>query len=106
MRFRLYKRIIKTAADDTRKYCYQCEKVHDWAVVYELFDGRIVGSETKEMAFVNLAYIVLRNRRSKASRVEFLRTFEVKNGKAAKDRLRGEMLKIWKHRQQLSTNTK
>jgi len=88
------------ASDDPRLACHACGDIHAAARLVELPDGRVVGNYSKAFFLHNEAVWVLRSRRSKRTRMEYLAVVETNRGRAEKDALREEMLKVyeWKEK--------
>ena len=83
------------AIDDPRLACHACGDIHAAARLVELPDGRVVGNYSKAFFLYNEAVWVLRSRRSKRTRLEYLAVVEEKRGRAERDALRDEMLKVY-----------
>lgn len=80
---------------DPRLRCRGCGRVHLDARLVNLPDGRVVGSYSEELRRYNEASWVLRKKRSKRARIEYLDGVEAKRGEKAREALREEMLKLW-----------
>lgn len=80
---------------DSRLVCRGCGRVHLGARLIALPDGRVVGSYSEDFRQYNEASWVLRKKRSKRTRIEYLDAVEAKRGKKARDALREEMMRIW-----------
>jgi hypothetical protein len=83
---------------DDRLRCEACGKVHSHAKLVKLFDGREVGNYSKEWRLHCEAKYVLRIKRSKRTRMEYLDAVEQRRGLEAKLELRAEMLRIYEAR--------
>lgn len=85
---------------DERLACLACGKVHAGARLVRLSDGRQVGSYSEEYRLYCEAAWVLRKKRSKRTRLEYLDRVQEKRGVEARVALREEMLRIWQSRQE------
>jgi hypothetical protein len=79
--------------------CYGCGQVHPEAKLVRLPDGREVGTYSEEYRRYHEAAWVLRKKRSKRTRLEYLDAVAEKRGVEARIALREEMLRQWQHRQ-------
>lgn len=80
---------------DPRLLCHACGAMHRNASLIELPDGRLVGNYSDEYRRYCEAVWVLKKKRSKRTRMEYLDAVAEKRGLNAKLELRQEMLKIW-----------
>lgn len=87
-------------SDDPRLACHACGDIHPAARLVELPDGRVVGNYSKAFYLHNEAVWVLRTRRSKRTRMEYLAVVEEKRGWAERNALREEMLKVYEWREE------
>jgi hypothetical protein len=85
---------------DERLVCYGCGQVHPEAKLVRLPDGREVGTYSEEYRRYHEALWVLKKKRSKRTRIEYLEGVREKRGLQAKEELREEMLGIWQSRQE------
>lgn len=85
---------------DSRLVCRACGKVHTNSRIVSTSDGREFGTYSEEWRQYCEAKWVLRKKRSKRTRQEYLRKVEELRGTMAAYYLREEMLKQWKHRQE------
>lgn len=83
---------------DERLKCEACGEIHSHARLVKLFDGREVGNYSREWRLHCEAKWVLRMKRSKRTRMEYLDQVEQRRGLPAKLELREEMLKIYEAR--------
>lgn len=79
--------------------CHACGQVHKWARLVRLPDGREVGNYSEEYRLYCEAAWLLRKKRAKRTRVEYLDAVQEKRGVAARVALREEMLRLWQSRQ-------
>lgn len=85
---------------DERLVCYGCGQVHPEAKLVRLPDGREVGTYSEEYRRYHEALWVLKKKRSKRTRIEYLEGVREKRGLQAKEELREEMLRLWQSRQE------
>lgn len=83
---------------DNRLACHACGQTHKWARLVTLPDGREVGNYSEEYRLYCEAAWVLRKKRTKRTRLEYLDVVQEKRGAAARVALREEMLRIWQSR--------
>lgn len=83
------------SAEDERLRCAGCGKIHPWARLVKLPDGREVGTDSEDFRRYCEAKWALRRYRSKNTRIRYLDLVEEKRGAKAREELRAEMLKIW-----------
>lgn len=88
-----------SSASDERLRCHGCGHIHPNARLVELSDGRVVGSYSEEYRRYCEAVWVLKKKRSKRTRIEYLDGVAEKRGRKAREELREEMLRIWASRQ-------
>lgn len=88
-----------SSASDDRLRCYGCGDIHPGARLVELSDGRVVGSYSEEYRRYCEAVWVLKKKRSKRTRIEYLDGVAEKRGRKAREELREEMLRVWASRQ-------
>lgn len=79
--------------------CPQCGQIHKGARWVDLPDGRRVSSYSEEYRRYHEAAWVLRKKRSKRTRLEYLDAVAEKRGVEARIALREEMLRQWQHKQ-------
>jgi NMD protein affecting ribosome stability and mRNA decay len=79
--------------------CPQCGQVHKDARWVDLPDGRRLSSYSEELRRYHEAVWVLRKKRSKRTRLEYLDAVAEKRGIEARIALREEMMRIWQSRQ-------
>jgi hypothetical protein len=91
--------VPEAQTNDDRLVCYGCGKIHPQARLVSLSDGRQVGSYSEEFRRHCEALWVLRKKRSKRTRMEYLDGVAEKRGLKARQELREEMLRIWQSRQ-------
>jgi len=84
---------------DPRLLCRGCGRLHVGARLVKLPDGREVGSYSEEFRQYNEAAWVLRKKRSRRTRIEYLDAVGEKRGEKARQALRDEMMRIWETRQ-------
>jgi hypothetical protein len=84
---------------DERLKCAACGQIHAQARLVSLPDGREVGSYSEEYRRYYEAVWVLRNKRTKRTRTEYLDGVQEKRGTQARVELREEMLRVWQSRQ-------
>ncbi len=65
----------------------------------ELADGRVVGNYSEDYRRYCEAVWVLKKKRSKRTRIEYLDAVEEKRGVKARLELREEMMKLWELKQ-------
>lgn len=94
---------MSTGAADThrdeRLVCMACGEIHSHARIITLPDGREVGNYSEEWRLYCEAAWVLRKKRSKRTRLEYLDAVAEKRGVEARIALRQEMMKQWQNRQ-------
>jgi len=86
-------------ADDERLRCYGCGHIHPGSRLIKLSDGRVVGSYSDDYRRYCEAVWVLKKKRSRRTRIEYLDAVAERRGEKARQELREEMLKIWASRQ-------
>lgn len=79
--------------------CPQCGQIHKGARLVALPDGRQVGNYSEAFRLYHEAAWVLRKKRSKRTRLEYLDAVAEKRGVEARIALREEMMRIWQSRQ-------
>jgi hypothetical protein len=84
---------------DSRLACHACGQVHPGAKVIKVADGREMGSYSEEYRLYCEAAWLLRKKRSKRTRIEYLDAVAEKRGVQARIDLREEMLRQWQSRQ-------
>lgn len=89
-----------SSASDDRLRCHGCGDIHPGARLVELSDGRVVGSYSEEYRRYCEAVWVLKKKRSKRTRIEYLDAVEEKRGIKARTELREEMMRIWNAKQE------
>lgn len=72
-----------------------CGDIHSDARLVELPDGRVVGNYSEDYRRYHEALWVLKKKRSKRTRIEYLDAVEEKRGIKARTELREEMMRIW-----------
>lgn len=83
-----------------RPSCFACGKVHRWARLVRLPNGRTVGNYSDEYRVYCEAKWVFRKFRSKRTRQLYLQEVAKVRGKAGYDKLYNAMLDIWKRKVQ------
>ena len=84
---------------DPRLLCRGCGRLHTGARLVTLPDGREVGNYSEALRQYHEAVWVLRKKRSRRTRIEYLDAVGEKRGQKARDALREEMMRIWEFRQ-------
>ena len=84
---------------DDRLVCLACGQVHPQARLVSLPDGRQVGNYSETFRLYCEASWVLRKKRTKRTRLEYLDAVAEKRGVEARIALRAEMMAIWQSRQ-------
>ena len=84
---------------DEQLACPQCGQVHQGARLVALPDGRQVGNYSEAFRLYHEAAWVLRKKRTKRTRMEYLDGVIEKRGRQAYEELREEMLRLWQSRQ-------
>lgn len=84
---------------DQRLHCHACGGIHRNARLLELPDGRVVGNYSEDYRRYCEAVWVLKKKRSKRTRLEYLDAVAEKRGVQARVELREEMLRIWDAKQ-------
>jgi len=84
---------------DNRLACHACGQVHKGSRVVKVADGREMGSYSEEYRLYCEAAWLLRKKRSKRTRIEYLDAVAEKRGVQARVDLREEMLRQWQSRQ-------
>lgn len=87
-----------SSESDDRLRCYGCGHIHPGSRLIELSDGRVVGSYSDDYRRYCEAVWVLKKKRSKRTRIEYLDAVAERRGEKARQELREEMLKIWKEK--------
>jgi hypothetical protein len=90
---------VRVSLSDSRLHCLGCGKVHPGAKVVRVPDGREMGTYTEEWRQYCEATWLLRKKRTKHTRQDYLDLVQEKRGVQARLDLREELLIIWKHRQ-------
>ena len=85
---------------DERLKCYSCGEVHEAARIVRTVDGREMGNYSADWFLYNEAVWVLKKYRSKRTRQEYLGKVAVNRGKARMQKLRDEMLLLWKWKEE------
>ena len=83
-----------------RPSCFACGKVHRWARLVRLPNGRTVGNYSDEYRVYCEAKWVFRKFRSKRTRQLYLQEVAKVRGQAGYDKLYNAMLDIWKRKVQ------
>ena len=83
-----------------RPSCFACGKVHRWARLVRLPNGRTVGNYSDEYRVYCEAKWVFRKFRSKRTRQLYLQEVANVRGQAGYDKLYNAMLDIWKRKVQ------
>jgi hypothetical protein len=91
--------IAAPSSQDERLKCRGCGQIHPQARLIRLPDGREVGNYSEDCRLFHEAAWVLRQKRSKRTRIEYLNLVAEKRGEKAREILREEMLRIWQSRQ-------
>lgn len=89
-----------SSANDDRLRCHACGGIHRNARLIELPDGRVVGNYSEAWRIYCEAVWVLKKKRSKRTRIEYLDAVEEKRGIKARTELREEMMRIWNAKQE------
>lgn len=87
-----------SSESDDRLRCYGCGDIHPGSRLIELSDGRVVGSYSDDYRRYCEAVWVLKKKRSKRTRIEYLDAVAERRGEKARQELREEMMRIWKEK--------
>lgn len=85
----------QTTPSDPRLVCNGCGDIHSWARLVDLPDGRVVGNCSEDYRRYCEAVWLLKKKRSKRTRIEYLDEIQKIRGVQARIDLRDEMMKIW-----------
>lgn len=77
-----------------------CGDIHPDARLIELPDGRAVGNYSEAWRLYCEAVWVLKKKRSKRTRIEYLDAIAQKRGVQARIDLRAEMMRIWRYKEE------
>lgn len=90
----------KTDGVDPRLLCYACGEVHERAKIVKTMDGREVGNYSEEWRRYCEAKYVLKQFRTKRTRMGYLNRIQEIRGEQAMWQLREEMMRLWKWKEE------